>query len=68
MWVATHDLPRPGAHPFYTRLNQILDTGGFDGYVESLCPGFYADQIGRPLGAALCARAYTLPGNGVATK
>jgi hypothetical protein len=25
MWVATHDLPRTVAHPFYTRLNQILD-------------------------------------------
>ena len=25
MWVATQDLPRSAAHPFYTRLNQILD-------------------------------------------
>ena len=25
MWVATHDQPRGAAHPFYTRLNQILD-------------------------------------------
>ena len=23
MWVATHDLPRSAAHPFYVRLNQI---------------------------------------------
>ena len=52
MWVATHDLPRTAAHPFYTRLNQILDNAGFDGYVESLCQRFYADEIGRPgLGA-----------------
>ena len=48
MWVATHDLPRPAAHPFYTRLNQILDNAGFHGYVESLCQRFYADEIGRP--------------------
>jgi hypothetical protein len=31
MWVATHDLPRSAAHPFYTRLNQILDRHDFDG-------------------------------------
>src|SRR4030095_4245017 len=47
MWVATSDLPRSAAHPFYTRLNQILDTHDFDGYVEELCPPFYADD-GRP--------------------
>jgi hypothetical protein len=37
MWVATEDLPRSTAHPFYTRLNQILDAHDFDGYVEGLC-------------------------------
>jgi transposase len=47
MWVATSDLPRSAAHPFYTRLNQILDTHDFDGYVEELCQPFYADD-GRP--------------------
>ena len=25
MWVATQDLSRSAAHPFYTRLNQILE-------------------------------------------
>ena len=47
MWVATQDLPRTAAHPFYTRLNQVLDDHGFDGYVEGLCERFYADE-GRP--------------------
>ncbi len=47
MWVATQDLPRSAAHPFYTRLNQILDEHDFDGYVEGLCEPFYADE-GRP--------------------
>src|SRR5215207_3224166 len=47
MWVATQDLPRGAAHPFYTRLNQILDEHGFDEYVQGLCQRFYAD-IGRP--------------------
>ena len=47
MWVATQDLPRGAAHPFYARLNQILDKHGFDGYVEGLCQRFYANGIGR---------------------
>jgi transposase len=47
MWVVTQDLPRSAAHPFYTRLNQILDEHDFDGYVEGLCQRFYADD-GRP--------------------
>ena len=47
MWVATNDLPRSAAHPFYAQLNQILDQHDFDGYVEGLCHRFYADD-GRP--------------------
>ena len=47
MWVATQDLPRSAAHPFYTRLNHILEQHDFDGYVEDLCQRFYADD-GRP--------------------
>jgi transposase len=48
IWVATQDLPRTAAHPFYTRLNQILDKAEFDRYVESLCQRFYAEEVGRP--------------------
>jgi transposase len=47
MWVATQDLQRSAAHPFYTRLNQTLDQYDFDGFVEGLCERFYADE-GRP--------------------
>jgi transposase len=47
MWVATQDLPRSAAHPFYTHLNQILDQHDFDAFVEGLCQRFYADE-GRP--------------------
>jgi transposase len=48
MWVATQDLPRSAAHPFYTRLNQILEDAAFDAYVEARCQRFYADGVGRP--------------------
>jgi hypothetical protein len=33
LWVATQDLPRGAAHPFYARLNQILDQHHFDGFL-----------------------------------
>jgi hypothetical protein len=36
MWVATPDLPRSVAHPFYAGLNQILAQRDFDGFVEGL--------------------------------
>ena len=48
MWVATQNLPRTAGHPFYARLNQILDKHDFDGHVEELCQRFYADDVGRP--------------------
>lgn len=35
------------AHPFYERLNRILDRAGFDAHVESLCARFYAETMGR---------------------
>ena len=47
LWVVTQDLPRSAAHPFYARLNQILDQHDFDRYVEGLCERFYAAD-GRP--------------------
>jgi ribosomal protein L31 len=40
MWVATQDLPRSVAHPFYTRLNQVLEQHDFDGHVEGLYQRF----------------------------
>lgn len=48
MWIATSDLPRTAAHPFYERLNRILDDAGFDPFVETECARFYAETLGRP--------------------
>ena len=37
MWVATADLPQGDGHPFYERLNQILDAAGFSrGWIRSV--------------------------------
>lgn len=48
MWIATSDLPVTAAHPFYDRLNRILNDAGFDTHVEALCARFYAATMGRP--------------------
>jgi transposase len=43
-----NELPATGGHPFYRRLNQVLDAHGFDAFVEAQCASCYAATIGRP--------------------
>jgi len=47
-WIAHTELPRTVGHPFYERLNQLLEERGFDEFVESQCERFYAETMGRP--------------------
>src|ERR1700688_594858 len=48
LWVATAELPKSPGHPFYTRLNSLLDAADFDRFVEGQCARFYAPVMGRP--------------------
>jgi transposase len=48
LWIAANDLPATGGHPFYQRLNRVLDDHGFDEFVEAQCASFYAATLGRP--------------------
>ena len=48
LWVVTSDLPKSPGHPFYARLNALLDANDFDRFVEKQCQGFYAAVMGRP--------------------
>jgi transposase len=48
LWVATAELPKSPGHPFYTRLNALLDAADFDRFVEGECVRFYAPVMGRP--------------------
>ena len=36
------DLPQTAPHPFYRRLNELLDEHGFDEFAEQRCEKFYA--------------------------
>src|SRR3954452_14930496 len=48
LWVATSNLPALPGHPFYARLNALLEAHAFDRFVEDLCRRFYAPVMGRP--------------------
>lgn len=48
IWIPQAELPQTVAHPFYTRLNQVLEERGFDEFVERRCARFYAEGMGRP--------------------
>jgi len=46
--VAHTELATAPGHPFYERLNEVLEAERFDVFVESRCARFYATGIGRP--------------------
>jgi hypothetical protein len=46
VWIATNDLPASPSHPFYARLNTILDEAGSDRFAEEQCQQFYAPVMG----------------------
>ena len=48
IWVAHAQLATAPGHPFYERLNAVLDAEGFDRFVEDRCAKFYAQKFGRP--------------------
>jgi transposase len=47
IWIDASRLATPFGHPFYARLNQLLNKRGFDSFAESACGKFYA-KVGRP--------------------
>ena len=47
LWYET-ELPTAPGHPFYKRLNEVLDNAAFDTFCESNCGEFYHEKLGRP--------------------
>jgi len=47
-WIAASEMPRTPAHPFYGKLNEVLNDHGFDAFAEGRCQKFYAEKMGRP--------------------
>src|SRR5438046_6129592 len=48
LWVTHTELATGPGHPFYKRLNELLDQEKFDEFAEKECAHFYADKNGRP--------------------
>jgi transposase len=47
-WIAHTELPRTVAHPFYERVNRLLEKHAFERFVEGECSQYYAEKMGRP--------------------
>lgn len=48
LWISQSELAQGPGHPFYKRVNEILDQAGFDEFAEQQCAKFYAEKNGRP--------------------
>lgn len=48
LWVTHTELATAPGHPFYKRLNELLDREKFDEFAEQECARFYAEKNGRP--------------------
>src|SRR5664279_410081 len=48
IWIAHTELAVAPGHPFYKRLNELLEGARFDEVVEGLCARFYHARLGRP--------------------
>jgi transposase len=47
LWYGS-ELPAAPGHPFYSRLNGVLEKADFDRFCEKSCAGFYHARLGRP--------------------
>src|ERR1700677_2860209 len=47
-WVAHTEIASAPSHPFYRRLNELLEEEKFDEFVEGRSAKFYARKYGRP--------------------
>ena len=48
IWIAHTELASAPGHPFYQRLNELLEGERFDEFVEGRCAKYYAAKYGRP--------------------
>jgi len=48
LWLSAEEVVKPAAHPFYSKVNEVLDELHFDARVEFLCRRFYQPVMGHP--------------------
>jgi transposase len=47
LFISHDNLPRSAAHPFYAKLNELLQEAGFDRWLEKRCERYYAQEEKR---------------------
>ena len=47
LWIAHTELATAPGHPFYQKLDELLEAEGFDEFVEQRCAKFYGAKYGR---------------------
>jgi transposase len=58
LWVPTTELPVSPGHPFYAKLNTILDGAGFDRFVEEQCQRLHAPVMAWRAADPLAVRTF----------
>lgn len=48
LWVSTEEIVRSDGHPFYRKVNEVLEQHKLDQRLEHLCRRFYKPVFGRP--------------------
>ena len=48
LWISHNELAKGPGHPFYQRVNELLEEEKFDEFAERECAKFYAANNGRP--------------------
>src|SRR6266700_2289858 len=48
LWVSTNEIPKAASHPFYAKVNEVLEQRKLDRRLEHLCRRFYKPVFGRP--------------------
>jgi len=46
--VSTSEIPKAASHPFYAKVNEVLEERKLDRRLEHLCRRFYKPVLGRP--------------------
>src|SRR6266849_4652283 len=48
LFFSTQEIPRAASHPFYAKVNEVLERHKIDKRLEHLCKRFYKPAMGRP--------------------
>ncbi len=48
LFFSAQEMPKAASHPFYGKVNEILERNKVDKRLEHLCKRFYQPVMGRP--------------------